>query len=257
MRGQHDLERVVVASLLCALAALLAPVEAIGLVFAAPLALFFPGYAIVAASFAPRRVEPLKLLLLLSLALSLATLTLGALVLNYAPGGVRPLSWALLLLLVILNGCRVAALRRAPGTTAPRWRLPRPSRADGGLLLGGLGLAVAALVLASSALPAREAVGYTQLWALPAANGSAIQVGVASGEQDPTAYRLLIGVGDRPRFGRDLVLEPGEARVLRIGVPPSAARGPVPVVATLLRQNRPREIYRRVKAWLPPPQSPQ
>jgi hypothetical protein len=251
VRGRRDLERAVAASLLCAPLALLAPVEAVALAFAAPLALFLPGYAIAAAAFARRPLGP-AMLLVLSLALSLATLALGALLLDYLPGGIRPLPWALLLVAVVLGGCRVAALRRPGGAAVAGRRLPRPGPAEAGLLLGGLALAVAAIALAAIALPAREAVGYTQLWALPEAGGSVVRVGVASEEQDPAAYRLLVAFDGRPALSRELSLRPGEETALDIEAPPAAAGRPVAAVATLTRGDRPREVYRRVKTWLAP-----
>lgn len=257
MRGHRDLQIAAAASLLCALVALLAPFEAVRLVFATPLALLLPGYAIVAATFARRRL-PWPQFAVLSLALSLATLALGALALNYAPGGIRSLSWAVLLLLVVLNGCRTAALRRSRSSGLPRWPRPRLRRAEAGLLLGGLSAAAAALVLASATVPAKNAIGYTQLWILPEAGSKAteVQVGVASEEQDPAAYYLLVRFGDRRPIQRSLHLKPGETRVFRLGARPPAPGTSVPVVATLLRQNRPKSVYRRVKSWLSAPGTP-
>jgi len=255
VRGHRDLRLVVAAAALCALVALLFPSEAVRLVFAAPLALFLPGYAIAAANFARRELDRPRMLLA-SLVLSLSALVLAALLLNYAPGGIRALSWALILLAIVLGCARAAALRRPRAATAPQ--RPRRSRpAPVALALGGLGIAAAAaaLVLSASTVPADEAVGYTELWVLPqgpAASGD-FQVGVGSEEQHTVPYDLLIQVGERPLIRRSFVLDPGATRVVRLDTGAAPGAAPVPVVATLLRQNQTDEIYRRVKNWIPAP----
>jgi hypothetical protein len=259
VRGHRDLQIASASSLVCVLVALLVPLETVRLVFAAPLALLLPGYAITTACFARRRLERPQLMVL-SLALSLATLALGGLALNYVPGGIRALSWAVLLLLVVLNGCRVAALRRPPRAEPPMFPRPRLGGAGSALLLAGLSAAVAAVALSFATLPAKNAIGYTQLWALPepGSKGTEIQVGVGSEEQDQASYYLLVRVGDRPLVRRDIHLGPGEAQVIRLRPELPATGGPVPVIATLLRQNSPTRVYRRVKNWLsaPAPSAP-
>jgi hypothetical protein len=267
MRGQHDLRLVVALAALCAVLAFLLPLEGLALVFAVPLALLLPGYAITAAVFA-RRELGWPQFFLFSLALSLTTLVLGSLLLNYVPGGIRGISWTLLLVLVVVGCCRAAALRRQGRDTLPRWPRPRLSRLDLGLLAGGLATAAAALILASTTVPAKEALGYTQLWILPkgGTQGSEVQVGAKSQEQNPVDFDLRIRVGHfgpevRPLPGgpatrqiirRSFRLDPGETRTVRLDAPPGSA-AKVPVVATLLRHNRPYNVYRRVKGWLVAP----
>jgi uncharacterized membrane protein len=258
MRGHHDLRIVTAAALVCAAAALLLPFEAARLLFAAPLALVLPGYAIAAASFAHHRLEGPRLGLV-SLALSLATLVIGALVLNYMPGGIRSVSWALLLAIVIVGCCSAAALRRPEAGPAASWRLPRLKRIDAALLFAGLAAAVAGVVLAQTNLPAKEAIGYTQLWVLPegGAEATEVQVGVGNQEQHTVPYDLLVRIGDAPLIRRSFVLDPGERRVVRLPAGAQVDGSPVPVVARLLRQNRTDRVYRRVMDWLAAPGSAQ
>lgn len=265
MRGQRDLRLVVALSVLCALLAFLLPLEGLALVFVMPLALLLPGYAITAAAFARRELEwPQSLLF--SLALSLTTLVLGSLLLNYVPGGIRGLSWTLFLLAVVLACSRAAALRRRGRSVPLRLQRPRFGGLEIGLLAGGLATAAAAVILASSTVPAKEAIGYTQLWVLPEAGsqGSEAQVGVRSQEQDPVDYDLRIRVGrfgpevPPPRSGsvtrevvrRSFRLDPGETHLIRLDAPADSTEARVPVVATLLRHNRPYTVYRRVRGWL-------
>ena len=137
MRGHRDLELVVLGAALSALIALLVPLEELRLIGALPLTLVLPGYAIVALTFA-RRPLGWPHLFVLSLGISLMVLTLGALVLNYGPGGIQSVTWAILLFVVVLAASRGAALRRPPAARRPSaiqdrrpGRRPRPSRVQG------------------------------------------------------------------------------------------------------------------------------
>ncbi len=249
MRGHKDLRLVVALAPLCAALALLVPVEGIALVFAVPPALVLPGYAIAAAAFAGRELG-LPRMLLLSIGLSLAILALGALLLNYL-GGIHPLSWALLLVLVVLAGSSAAAMRRGPagsGRARPRLRLTGLELA---MLLAALATATAAIAIANTARPAERAIGYTQLWILPKAGSGAseAQVGVRSQQQTPVSYDLRVRVGPSGVVRRSFRLQPGETRLVAVGPPPGGT-GRIPVVATLLRHNQPFRVYRRVKGSL-------
>jgi hypothetical protein len=228
----------------------------VSLVFAAPLVLFAPGYAIVAVAFANRKLDgPRRAVLRVTL--SLAVLALGALVLNYVPGGIRGSSWAALLLLVILGCCRGAALRRDRKPEPLLLRRPRLGRLDLAFALGGLAAAVIALTLASATLPAKRAVGYTELWIVPKpeSNGSEAEVGVKSEEQQATDFDLGIRIGGRKGsiVRRSFILKPGEETVVTVGPPIEPAGLTVPVVATLLLSSDPTHVYRRVKSSLTTP----
>jgi uncharacterized membrane protein len=188
-------------------------------------------------------------------------LALGALLLNYVPGGIGPVSWAVLLALVVLNGCRVAALRRPKtraGVSAPRPSL-RLSATAAGLLVGALLCTTAALALTFTTTSAKHADGFTALWLLPptpkdAAEGGA-RVGVNSEEQKPADYRLQVRIGDRPdEIVRSFSLDPGETRVLKLGPAEAASTGPVAVRVLLFRLNKDGNVYRRVSGWLAEPE---
>jgi Protein of unknown function (DUF1616) len=251
VRGHGDLRLVAWGSLLCAVLALVLPWPAVSLVFAAPIALAMPGYAIVAATFAKRDLDRPRLALL-SVALSLATLALGALLLNYVPAGIHGYSWAVLLLLVTLVGCRSAARRRDPKKTALRLPQLRPGRLKLVLALGGLAAAIVALVLANATLPATRALGFTELWILPVpeSDRSEAQVGVRSEEQRTTEFDLGIGIGKDRVVRRSFTLAPGEDELVTIGPVPGPAGSKVPVVVTLLLDEHPFSVYRRVKGSL-------
>ncbi len=257
MRGHRDLVIAVRAAALCALLALLLPGGLPSLIFAAPLALLLPGFAIASATFVRRPLDRAQLLAL-SLALSLMTLALGGLVLNYAPGGIRAFSWTLLLVLIVVAGCRAAALRR-PRPPIKRAALvpPRVSALAAVVAIAGLALAVAALVLAFTTLPAKNALGYSELWMLPSDNvPAAVEVGVISQEKSPARFRLQVAFANRAKpIEREFSLDPGEEKVLQLGTelpPPGTA---VAVDASLYLQSLPGEAYRRVSGQIAAPEA--
>ncbi|MCW2987123.1 MAG: hypothetical protein JWM24_61 [Solirubrobacterales bacterium] len=258
MRGHKDLRLLVAASAVCALLALILPLDLLRLAFALPLTLFLSGYAIAAATFARRPIDRTTTLIL-SVGISIAVLALGGLLLNYA-GGLHAGTWALLLVLVVLAASRAAALRRAPtGTRTLVPPRPRVSTAAAAVLAMAALATVAAFALAFTPLSAKHATGYTELWLQPfdSARGAAVRVGIGSNEQERTAYRLSIhlGRGGAPATRR-FALEPGESHVLHLGVSPVTG-GPQKVVASLFRTANPSQPYRRASAWISPPRGPQ
>jgi len=256
MRGHADLRVAIAASLLCAVAALLLPLSGLRVIFAVPLALFLPGYSIVAAIFARRRLE-LPQRLLLSVGLSLTTLALGAVLLNYMPGGIRAGSWALLLVLVVLAASRAAALAR-PKPTTTRLDVPRlsPRRSELGLLAAGALAVLAALVLAFVPLSGKNAIGYTEMWIKPFGNESraGVKIGVGNREQADAEYRLRVHIGSNKEetVTYRIALEPGQTQVQVVPIEARSSGRPTPVVAVLAMADRPTLPYRRVSAWIPP-----
>jgi hypothetical protein len=261
MRRHGDLEAAVAAAALCALLTLALPFEPLRMLLAAPLTLFLPGYAITAAIFARHPIQR-RQYLVFSVGLSLSVLALGALLLNYVPGGIRAWSWALLLFLVVLGCCRGAALRRPQRAPAPiSWSLPRPNGAQAALLAAG-GLAIAAaLVLAFTPLSATNATGFTEMWIQPLEAGNGVRIGVGSGERDDSSYRLLVRFDDSKTVTRQFGLEPGQREVLVLGgnnLGTSPAAAPIPVTATLYKEDSPEpdQPFRQVSTWLPSPKGP-
>jgi uncharacterized membrane protein len=254
MRGFRDLRRATALAAASAVLALILPGDFLSLLAALPLIFFLPGYAIAAAAFAHGRI-PFQHMLVLSIGLSLATLALGGLVLDYLPGGIRAGWWALLLFAVVLGACRAAALRRPrrwqPAKPPP---LPRPNPAQAGLAAGGALAIVAAVVLAFVPLGAADAVGYTEMWIKPLDGARAgVEIGVGNAEHEDTPYRLFVKFGDgEPPQGRKFTLEPGETRTVRLATEgePQAAKL---IEAALFRADRPGSgAYRRVSAWIGP-----
>lgn len=248
--SHRDMWTAVAAALLCAAMVIAIPYTAVRAVFAVPLCLVLPGYALSAAAFAHRPVRgPQRLMLVLSL--SLSVLAVGAVLLDVAPGGLRLASWAALLLLVVVAGCIAAVVRRRAGLTpaAVHWSWPRLRRGD--LVLLGIAAVVIAGALSFSRvlLPAPNAIGYTQLWMLPTGSRSTptLRIGVRSAEQHRSTYRLVLAVGSgRPVPVTRLTLRPGAAS--EINVPLSNAPRTATIVAAELYKLGSRGIYRQVTA---------
>jgi hypothetical protein len=248
VRGHRDLELAAAGAMVCALVAALVPFEPLRIAAGLPLALFLPGYALSALAFARSPIEPAKTLLL-SAAMSLATLAVGGLVLSLV--GIYTGTWALLLALLTVACCRGAAVRRGdrPPQTAGRLRLSGPALA---LLAGALALFAGAIVLAQMPFSAEKAGGYTALWMLPGDNGRSVEVGTVSARHSSGPYILEVEAGDEPAISKTFRLEPGEEQIYRLPVP--AAPGEK-IVASLYKEGKPTELYRRVLTFMNPGES--
>lgn len=253
MKGHKDLRLACALALASAVLTLLLPWRAPCLVVALPLVFFLPGYALSAAIFARGRI-PLRHLLVLSVGLSLAVLALGALLLNYLPGGIRAGWWALLLVIVVFAATRSAAIRRPSRRAAPSpsWR-PRLNVPQVVLFAGG-GLAiVAAIVLAFTPVSAKNAVGYTQMWIQPLEGAkTGVEIGIGSAEKREASYRLWVKFGNREApQGRYFKLAPGETKVVKLLTEEQPAKTEQ-IRAALFKQGGPGRAYRRVSTWIRP-----
>lgn len=254
MRGHRDLTIASAAAGLCALVAALVPVEVVRVIAAVPLTLYLPGFALVAAVFDGEGLAPLKRLTI-EVAASLIVLVLSAFVLNIFPFGLRTASWAVLLPLLVVAGCAVAAGRRgnAPRRASPPFiSFERPSARATVLVAAAVLIGAASIALAQKPLPAKHAGGYTALWMLPTdAAEEAVVVGVQSNEQHPASYRLRVttGAGSQSQTYR-VELDPGEEKTFEVEVPPRST-GRTHVAAALYRAGRSERLFRRVTRWLP------
>jgi hypothetical protein len=254
-----DLNRTVVAAVLLTVLALLVPIEWLSLLLLAPPAFFLSGYAMAAAAFV-RNPPPWPQRAAISLGLSLAVLVLLALLLNYL-GGLRPGTWALGLVIVIVVSCGVAVTRRPEGwrDTESRPRLPPVAPASAALAGAALLAVGAALVLAFVPLAATHAVGFTELWLRPydSGAGAGVRVGVGNEEKQETAYLLRAHFGARASVETELSVDPGDTAILPLRATPPPRRGePVFVSVALYLAEDPNHVYRRVYGWIPEPTLP-
>jgi uncharacterized membrane protein len=252
VRHHRDLTAASAVAVLCATISLSIPLEGLRIAAGLPLCLVLPGYAIASAIFARPPMRPAPVLLL-GMALSLATLVIGSVLLHAAPWGLRAGTWAGLLVAVTLVGCFVAAHRRRRSRPVLRRQLAiRIRPVDGALLVGAVVVAVAAGAIAWMPFPAKDVAGYTRLWLLPLDEDGAagVRVGVGSEEQDTTAYELELRFGGkRAPILSEIVLAPGQERVLKVRVEEPPAGTSMPVTARLYQLDS-RVPYRRARSWI-------
>jgi Protein of unknown function (DUF1616) len=242
---------VVAAGLICAAASYTISAPIARLIFALPLALYLPGYAVAAALFAPRRLNAVPSLVL-SAGFSLVLLVIGGVVLNYLPGGIRRGAWEVLLAIVVTVACSIAWLRRLeePGTSwRPAMRLP--SIAVIALMVPGLVAAVAAIFLAFIPLHAKNVGGYTELWWQPAQiqHQTGVRVGITSDEKERTAYRLTIEIGHHKNTGT-FTLAPGSSQLVYVPAPRRKAATRLGVKIWLGKAPHSKGVYRYVYGWI-------
>ena len=207
---------------------------------------FIPGYVFMTALI-PQTDQVVSLLL--SLVLSLSIDILGAFILNFTPWGLQPVSWSVLLGVLILVGSFGAALRRRntiEQATAPK--IPSPPLTWKNGLIFGLAALVAVigigLVLQNES---KVRVEFTQLWAIPADENGAyvLNIGIKNLERQTMNYDLYadedgLKVQDWPK----IVLAPGETWTGQLAF----SKRPQNVVQlSLTRLDAPSNVYRMVQ----------
>jgi uncharacterized membrane protein len=169
---------------------------------ALPLVLLLPGYAIVAALFAPGVLRPAEVGML-SLALSLVSTIFTGLLLAALSVRLTALPWmALLTAITVATGVRASLRGHARDLVPPRLRL---RAVEAAALAGALVLVSGAAVLGFTPLaPPKATPGTSSLWLLPAPGGdTAACVGVINQELKTTSYDVTVDVAGKPaaQFG--------------------------------------------------------
>ena len=218
-------------------------------IFALPLVLLLPGYALTAVFFPPNRRLGIPECAAFSLGLSLAIAAFGGLLLNWTPWGLQAGSWAVLLASVTVGASLVALVRRR-GRLATDAGWPNTELRVHHVLMFGLAalIVVAAIAVARGGALHQSTPGFTQLWILPAGetDQDAVRVGVYSMESSSKQYSLLILVSGRVvREWPSIELEPKETWETTI-MPPAwqSETGTVEAVLSLI--DAPEAVYRRV-----------
>jgi uncharacterized membrane protein len=257
----RDLEATAALAAVSALVVLAVPgAHLLRAVFAALLVIGLPGYALTAALFAAPRIDlPRRLLLILGLGLSTAIVI--ALVLNSTPFGLRSWTWTVALLIVTCSGCAVAAERRrrlfpAPASI-PTFSVPHVRLRDLIVVLVALGVFGGVIAFARTPLAAENALGYSAVWLLPGSHGgtTTVRVGVTSAEKRTTSYRLVLRMGRKIVYERELAnLAPGRnfTTVVRLSGRPRSTT----LEALLYRRGRPSSVYRLARLSLPQAKTP-
>ena len=218
------------------------------LVLAAPLVLFLPGYALLAAlQFSSRSAVDQCVLAAGS---SIALAVVGGFVLD-ALHMLNPFGWAAWCASVVVMMSGVAIVRglhleeRVP---VAQWNI----RLRHVVVLGVAALMIGgALILSARDEAKYRQFKYTELWmsAKEQAAGEII-IGVTSAEADPRIFDIEVTLGGRSvATWRSLRLEPGQT-LIRQFVPPSTFGRAEKAEAWLVNSNNRRQVYRKVSLWI-------
>ncbi len=208
------------------------------------LALFLPGYALVAALFPGPGLGLLKRVTL-SIASSLGISALGGLLLNQTGLGLQPATWAVWLGVVTLVAALVALLRRrnlAPVPPTYPFKLALP---DAALLGVAVVLIVLAVNIAREPAPFNGLEAYSSLWMVQGKDtgSNSISVGVESGEFDVTGYKLQLLINNQVvKEWPSITLKPGEVWEATVQIPPGNPGRRLDL--NLYRLDAPTELYR-------------
>jgi uncharacterized membrane protein len=256
-RRNLDLKLVGWGTVVAALLVTATPWSVARVVSGAFLALLAPGYGLSAALL-PRRPGDRFSRAMLGLGMSLAFVVVAAVVLNGAGVPLTERSWCVVLTVVTLVACVVAARRRE----APSVEESEPLAADGrSLLTRRLVPATIALVLCAVALvggafalarqPAANVTGYSELWALRAHGApAAFSVGVTCDELKRTSYIVKARVGSSFVLRRRITLRPGRSWQWSGRVPNLSPVFGKTLQVVLVKTRRPDRVYRRVRLTL-------
>ncbi len=255
-RPHLDLVIVAVVAILCTGAGLALSLDPlIRRVAAVVFTTFLPGYALTAALFPRPTIGALERITL-TISLSLASATLGAVALNSTPRGIQSDSWALLLGGLTLAATAVAMRRRPPFEDV--WGNLRPvnlRQAGGPVALLALAAVVTAgaLAVAGQGALVQSQPQFTQLWLLPGDSEDVVVVGVRNAEEDSLAVRVVVEVGERVLGEWErMELAPGQTFEEQVDVS-EVASGRDPIVATLYLENVPAEPFRQARLFLQDP----
>jgi uncharacterized membrane protein len=227
------------AAAVCVVVALVSVPVAVSTIFAVPLVLVLPGWALLDALDARTTGRAQRVVLVPSLSIALAIAV--ALIVDFVPSGLTQRSWAIGIFVVVAAASVVAAARGTSAIGLPRSTALGLRRLDVVALVVAAAVLTGTVILVRTPLAAKKAQGYTIL-SLVQGKGSTVVVGVQSGEQRKTRYRLVVGSQKHVLYrDRNLVLEPSERTSVRISLP----RRGQPVTATLYRGKR-TVVYRHV-----------
>jgi hypothetical protein len=216
---------------------------------------FLPGYALTAALFPRPTIGALERITL-TISLSLAVATLGAVVLNATPRGIHSDTWALLQGGTTLAATAIAMRRRPPFEDV--WGPVRPTglrELRGPVVLLALAAVVTAgaLAIAGQGAIDQSQPAFTQLWLLPGETDDVVRVGARNAEPDPLVVRIVVEVDGRVLGEWDsLEIEPSQTfeEVVDVSDVDSVDD---PIVATLYLENLPAEPFRQVRLFLQEP----
>lgn len=187
----------------------------------------------------PGRSIGLLHLLLASMALSLCSIVIGGLILNFLPGGLDRTAWLGLVVVLLLA---TAFLARGDGSPLQLPRVELPGWRTSATMLAALAIVVAALAVAGAGVR-QPSEPYAALWVAPAAPGQ-VTIGLDNHQAAAATYRLDVTVDGRVQASYGpITVEAGERWTTTYPVPRA---GDPRLDVVLYLASRPDVVYRRV-----------
>jgi len=242
----------------------------IGILFALPLILFSPGYALTQTLFRRRGAEPIEDSssislrqseakighpigkadwLLLSFGLSVAIDVLVGFTLNVFPIGLTALSWVLSLGLVTTVFALLAVVLRRKDIPKTTKTLPIRVTLPDCMLFGLAVLIAVSAVWLSVIRPIQPQPSFTQLWMLPANQANktcAVSVGIQSFETTSETYRVVMMVNNLPgNTWSSITLAPQQKWVQAVPIKPRT-NASLYIDAQLYIASKPDVVYHDV-----------
>lgn len=249
-RHNADLLLVIALAVLAGLTALLAQgLLVVRVPISLLLVLVLPGWAAGAALLPSRSVGTAERAIL-TVGGSLVLSTLGGLLLNWTPWGLRPVTWAVFLAAVTIVAALIGIGRRGATDAPPPQRVGLPPWRQS-LLLGLAAVTVVGAFAVATAGATRQTQGFTQLWLLPSAPGSTTDsLGITSSELTTVTYRLQLEQGGQILQQWPAIrLAPGQTWQASVAAPAASSPSREPVTAVLYRGANVTEPYRHVLVW--------
>lgn len=227
----------------------------IGAVLAIPLVLLCPGYLLTHV-LAPRRTLDVSHYLTFGIGLSMALDILLSLLLNFLPGGLQALSWAmalslctLILVFIVAYQRRKIQVERAIPAQRVQYR-----HLKNALLLGvALVVALFAIIYSSLGVIQQPHQLFTQFWLLPANQSNhpcTVQIGIQSFEETSTTYRVEINMNGAPlQTWSSIALSPQRTWQQSVTLTPGMT-DTITLQAQLYRIEQPAIVYRKVQITL-------
>lgn len=211
------------------------------------LVFILPGFTFLAAWF-PNRLTDTASASLFTLALSLAIVAVGGVILHLAPGGLIPESWTFWLGgMSLINGVVGLQRKRFPFTPVPADKFFGFRLRHAALVLVATIVVFGAFTYARRGVIEQPRPGFTQLWMQQGKEAGSFVVGVQNEEDQPVRYRLVI-VGSEGIAENNISLEPGAKweNLFWLTALPS-----LQLEALLYRMDDPETVYRNATLWLP------
>ena len=214
--------------------------------FAMPLVVVLPGYAVMAAWFPKRLIKyPGNALFVITLSISITCL--AGLGLHLTPWGINTHTWVAALGGIVLINLVIALFWGDFSFSYPVSRAPKLPLYQGMLIACAVIISFLALELGREGARQQYTADITHMWMLPGESNDSMQMGVKNLDDETVSYKLVIRDGTSV-IEESFELEPSKTWEKDYNMLVGAKRE---VFAYLSRLDRPHQVNRSTSLWLP------